>query len=437
MATAGPSVRSEPDAGPAHVAVVSFLASRVVPSGGFWVALAGGVALARVAERRGMRRSYGVSIAAMLETVAIIGPLRFGVPLTQAVTAPLLGRMEARGLPAWLQMLVCGVLRLAQNSLQTAIFIWVLAGGLDAFAGTYDAIASRVGFDVGERETLIFTVLGLAAWATFASVVQVLVYRRGLARWDATAGEKSLLDAGSASGDGSPSVEGSTPAGGSPSAEASVLADGFPRVDGSPPAEGPVPELGVSADGAAPGSARFDPRLLALVAVIVFAVLLSSSGWLMLAGVAAFLVLAWVVARSDPAPLRAGLAFSALLGFSVFLLAAIGGLGLDVALSRGLRAVLLVMTATWLRAAARAEGLRFAFRRALRRLRRIPSIPEAAHVLDSLESEARLAASGRAFAAALEDVPHRPVPFVDAVLGWVVREARHPRQPPASGRLAP
>ena len=33
----------------------------------------------------------------MLETVAIIGPARFGIPLTQAVTAPLLGRLEARG----------------------------------------------------------------------------------------------------------------------------------------------------------------------------------------------------------------------------------------------------------------------------------------------------------------------------------------------------
>ncbi len=405
MATAGPSVRSEPDAGPAHVAVVSFLASRVVPSGGFWVALAGGVSLARVAERRGMRRSFGVSIASMLETVAIIGPLRFGVPLTQAVTAPLLGRMEARGVAAWLQMLVCGVLRLAQNSLQTAIFIWILAGGLDAFAGTYDAIASRVGFDVGERETLIFTALGLAAWATFASVVQVLVYRRGLARWD------------------------STPIAGPVDLESSVAAEDLAAATDSASARELTATEGLAAapaGDARPRSARFDPRLLALVAVVLFAILLASTAWLVLAGVAAFLALAWVVARSDPGPLRAGLAFSALLGFSVFLLATVGGLGLEVALRRALRAVLLVMTATWLRAAARAEGLRFAFRRALRRLRRIPSIPEAAQVLDSLESEARLAASGRAFAAALEDVPHRPVPFVDAVLGWVVREANHP-----------
>ena len=33
----------------------------------------------------------------MLQTIAIMGPPRVSVPLTQAVTAPLLGRMEARG----------------------------------------------------------------------------------------------------------------------------------------------------------------------------------------------------------------------------------------------------------------------------------------------------------------------------------------------------
>ncbi|HEY6779758.1 MAG TPA: hypothetical protein VI111_02320 [Thermoleophilaceae bacterium] len=403
-------MRSEPEAGPAHVAVVSFLASRVVPSGGFWVALAGGVALARVAERRGARRSCGTSIAAMLETVAIIGPLRFGVPLTQAVTAPLLGRLEARGMPAWLQMLICGVLRLAQNTLQTAVFIWILAGGLDAFTGTYDAIAGRLGFSVGNTETLVFTAIGLVAWATFASIVQVLVYRRGLLRWDAVAAEEALLHG--------------------------AVEPALRPTDDSPPVLSDAPADRSASAGASSAlrsrgelAARFDPRLLALIAVALFAVLLASTEWVVLAGVAAFLAIAWVVSRPDPTPLQAGLAFTALLGFSVFMLALIGGLGLEVALRRAIRAGLLVMTATWLRAAARAEGLRFVFRRALRRLRRIPSIPEASQVLDSLSSEARLATSGRAFAASLEDVPHRPLPFVDAVLGWVVREARAPHPP--------
>src|SRR4051794_818649 len=140
--------------GPAHVGVVSFLAARAAPTGGFWVALAGGVALARVAERRGARQGFGASVAAMLETVAIIGPARFGVPLTQAMTAPMLGRLEARGTPLPLQFLACLGLRLIHNTVTTAFFIWVITGGLDAYAGTYDALGGRFGIEVGETGAL-------------------------------------------------------------------------------------------------------------------------------------------------------------------------------------------------------------------------------------------------------------------------------------------
>lgn len=394
MATVAPSVRTDseasPAAGPAHVAVVSFLASRVVPSGGFWVALAGGIALARVAERQGPRVGYGASTASMLETVAIIGPLRFGIPLTQAVTAPLLGRFMARGMAVWLQVAICAVLRLLQNAVQTAFFIFVLAGGLDAVTGTYDRIAGIVGLEVNNTGTLILTAVGLVAWAVFASVVQVLVYARGLVRWD-------------------------------------EVAAAVPPPD---PTNGPAPRPAPARwDDPRPTSSRFDPRLLALVAIVLFGVLLSGTKWIVLGAVAVALALLWAISRPDPAPLRAGLAFTAFLAASIFLISMIGGLGLEVAVARALRAALLVLTATWLRAAARAEGLRFAFRRALYRLRRIPSVPEASVVLDSLESEGRLAASGRAFAESLEDVPTRPVPFTDAVIGWVVREAT----PPAAG----
>ena len=68
-----------------HVATASFLASRVAPTGGFAVALAGGVAIARAAQRGGFRAGAGTSAAAMLQTVAIMGPARIGIPLTQAV----------------------------------------------------------------------------------------------------------------------------------------------------------------------------------------------------------------------------------------------------------------------------------------------------------------------------------------------------------------
>ena len=153
MATTAKAVPS----GPAHVAVVSFLAARAAPSGGFWIALAGGVALARVAQQRGARLGFGASAAAMLETVAIIGPARFGIPLTQAVSAPMLGRLEARGWGSAAQVLACAAVRLLHNTATTAFFIWVITGGLDAYAGTYDALARRVGLEVGSADALVLT----------------------------------------------------------------------------------------------------------------------------------------------------------------------------------------------------------------------------------------------------------------------------------------
>ena len=132
-------------AGPAHVATVSFLASRAVPSGGFVVALAGGTALARVGAVHGARRGFGASLAAMLETVAIMGPARFGVPLTQAVSAPLLGAMEGRGRGPVAQFAVAAAIRLLSNAVGIAFFVFVITGGLDAYSGTYENLAGAGG----------------------------------------------------------------------------------------------------------------------------------------------------------------------------------------------------------------------------------------------------------------------------------------------------
>ena len=260
--------------GPAHVAVVSFLAARAAPTGGFWIALAGGVALARVAERRGARLGFGASVAAMLETVAIIGPARLGVPLTQAVSAPILGRLHARGVGIWPQLLACATVRLLHNAATAAFFIWVIAGGLDAYAGTYDAIGRRVGIEVGSADALALTLAGLLAWAAFASTVQVLVYRRGLRAWAA--------------------AEGSTAA----------------------PKEGPDAQVrGKRVDirnvSLSPG--RFDPRAVAAAALVAFVLLLSSTAWALLAAVLAWLALAWLLSRPDREPIAAGLLFAAVL----------------------------------------------------------------------------------------------------------------------------
>ena len=379
--------------GPAHVAVVSFLAARAAPTGGFWIALAGGVALARVAERLGARLGFGASAAAMLETVAIIGPARFGVPLTQAVSAPMLGRLHARGVAFWPQLLVCATVRLLHNAATTVFFIWVITGGLDAYAGTYDAIGRRIGIEVGTADALALTLLGLLAWAAFASTVQVLVYRRGLMAW----------------------------------------------AELEPPHRG-EPEPGWQENVAVSDTnrghrGRFDPRAVTGAAVVAFVLLLSSTTWVLLAAVAAWLALVWVLSRPEREPLPAGLVFAAVLAAGAFAFALGGGLGLDTALRRAARAALLVLVATWLRAAARASGLREVSRRVLGRLRRVPSAPEASEVLDAIASEGRLAAAARALGAQLSDAPKRPVALLDAVLAWVVREAAAHRPPAPAGPL--
>jgi hypothetical protein len=377
MATAAPAVPS----GPAHVAVVSFLAARAAPVGGFWIALAGGVALARTAERRGARLGFGVSIAAMLETVAIIGPARIGIPFTQAATAPMLGRLEARGWRPLGQILACGAIRLIHNTATTAFFIWVITGGLDAYAGTYDAIGRRLGFEVGTADALLLTLASLLVWAAFASTVQVLVYRRGLEQWDDLAADAPEVDV---------------------------------EIQRKAQAREPT---------AAKRERRFDPRLLSLIAVFLFAMLLATTKWAVLAAVAAFLVAAWIVTRAEKEVLRTGLLFAAALGGGALLFGLGGGLGLDLAARRAARAALLVLTATWLRGAAGAEGLREVSRRALTRIRRVPSAPEAADVLDQIESEGRLAEAATALERQLRGIEKRPVPLLDAVLQWVVQEA--------------
>jgi hypothetical protein len=377
-----------PPAGLAHVATVSFLASRAAPSAGFWIALAGGVALARAGERRGLRLGYGASIGAMLQTVAIMGPARFGVPLTQALTAPLLGLLEGRRTSVFRQILSCAAIRFVHTTLTVAFFVLVLAGGIDVYTETYDRIASHLPLlPEGTRAALIATAAGLVAWAAFASTVQVLVYRRGLRRW---------------------------PAG----AEA-------PTERGVPDA----PDL---------VRRRFDPRAISLAAAIAFCLLLASTAWPLLAAVSAWLLLASLSAGGDRDIVPVGVLIAALLAAGVFVFALVGGAGLGLALRRALRAALLVLVATWLRAAAGPAGLREVSRRALGRLRRVPAMREAQLVLEGLGSGRELGGAARSLLEVLRSVPRRPLPLLDAVLGWVPAESQRFRAAPAAApaRLA-
>jgi hypothetical protein len=360
-------------AGLAHVAAVSFVASRAAPTAGFWIALAGGVALARAARRSG-REGYGASLAAMLQSVAIMGPARFSIPLTQGLNAPVVGRLEARGAPAWAQVVVAALIRAALIAAGTAFFIFVVLGGLDAYVGTYDALAGGIpavpegtGWALGLYGAL------LLGWTIFASVIQIAVYRRGLAGWPETARSERE----------------------------------------------PRPAAADDEDGRG-----FDPRAVFAAAAIVSVALLASTQWAVLAASAFFLLVAWPTSRPRHDAVLAGAVIAALLALTAFAFALGGSLGLDVALRRAARVALLVACATWLRAAAGPGGLREVSRRMLHRLRGVPSVREAERMLADLGADPRLAPAARSVVEHARAAPRRPLAIADAVLRWIPDEVR-------------
>src|SRR5215217_1038465 len=101
---------------------------------------------------------------------------------------------------------------------------------------------------------------------------------------------------------------------------------------------------------------------------------------------------------------------------------------------RGIRAGLLVLVATWLRAAAGPAGLRETFRRALWRMRWMPPARQASEILDGLDSGGRLIVSGRTLVDALGPVEKRPLPVAAVVRDWVAAEAAGFRAGMAAGR---
>jgi len=222
----------------------------------------------------------------------------------------------------------------------------------------------------------VLTVVSLLLWTAFASTVQVLVYRRGLLGW--------------------------------PQAE---LAEGERTPEPVEPVAG-----------------RFDPRAVALAAAIAFGLLIGALSWPLLAAVAAWLAIATLVGGGDRSVVRTGAMLALVLGTLVLVWTSLGGLGADESLRRAIRATLLVLVATWLRAAAGAAGFREVCRRALGRLRRVPSAREAAAVMDELGSGKQLMPAVRSVLGALRAAPTRPAPVVDAVLDWVVAESRRFRR---------
>jgi hypothetical protein len=365
-------------AGLAHVATLSFLAARAAPSGAFWLALAGGAALAREADSRGMRAGYAASVAAMLQTVAIVGPVRFSAPLTQALSAPLLGAMHARGRPRAQLFAVCLAIRLSTYVVIMAFTLFVLLGP-KGYAGSYQALLGWVPLlPDGLAGALILTVIINFASAVFFSIVQVWLYRRALNGWSAH-----------------------------------MLLDAAPRAAAAPAAT-PVSER----------RAGSDPRAVLTAAMLVTVVLLVSHSWAVLAAAAAWLAAASMLARHrDRDVLRVGALLAAVLGGGTFVASLLGGLGADQAASRGVRGALLVLVATWLRMAAGSAGLREVFRRALQRLHRVPGAHEAGEILSKLDSGRLLAGSTEALRDRLRGVRREPVAVADAVLAWAAQEA--------------
>jgi hypothetical protein len=279
------------------------------------------------------------------------------------------------------------VLRLVHYAVLLAALIFVILGGLDEFTGSYETLTGWLGIvPQGPTAALAVTAAGQTLWATFFSVLQVAAYRRALGNWPA-------LEAG--------------------------------------PAAAPAP---AAADRAA---GRFDPRAVVLAALLASGLLLASTSWLLLLGVTAWLVPAWLLARPDHDAVPLGLLLAGLLAFAALTGGLLSGAGLELTLRRTLRAVLLVAVATWMRAAAGAPGLRETFRRALHRLRALPAVREAAVLMEGLDSGPRLVAAGRAAADRFAEVELKPADLADTATAWVAAESADyvPGKPAPHARL--
>jgi hypothetical protein len=309
----------------------------------------------------------------MLQTVAMLGPLRLSGPLTQALSAPLLGSMHARR-RGWRSMFaVCAAIRLALYAALTSFTVLVLLGPA-GFAGSFDATLGRLPFvPDGLAGALLITAITQLVAAVFFSTIQVGLYRRALGSW---------------------------------------------------PEPGLAEQRQVAAAPATAERAGADPRAVLAAAAVVTVVLLFTHAWVVLGAVAVWLAGAAVLARhGDRDVIKIGLLLAAMLAAGTLIGSLIGGLGVNEAASRTVRAALLVLVATWMRAAASSTGLREAFRRGLLHLRRLPGAADAAHLLGELDSGRLLAGSAAALQERLRGVTHRPLPIADAVLQWAAHEA--------------
>ena len=120
----------------------------------------------------------------MLQTIAVMGPARVNAPLTQAITAPMMGRLQARGARVATEFLACLILRLIHYAVTLAAFIWIILGGLDEYVDSFETLTGWLGIiPQGKAAAIAFMLFGQVVWAVFFSTVQVATYRRALRTW--------------------------------------------------------------------------------------------------------------------------------------------------------------------------------------------------------------------------------------------------------------
>jgi hypothetical protein len=215
------------------------------------------------------------------------------------------------------------------------------------------------------------TVAALAAWAVFAATVQVVTFAHAFRRWP-------------------------------------VAAVAAPAPPPDTPASSPK---------------RFDPRAVAAAAALSFAVLLfAMAPWVLVASLASLLVVS-ALCRPDLDVLPSGLTLALILGCLGAFLGAMGSGGPTETAQVGARAALLVLWATWLRAASGDLGFREVARRGLWRLRAVPAAREAGTLLAEMGAERRVGPAARQLAEAGRGAPRTPLGIVDAVLDWIATEA--------------
>lgn len=353
----------------ASVTALTFLVARAVPLG-WTVAVAGGVPLARAAERHGTRAGYATAAASLVETTAIMGPARMGIPVPHAASAPLLGTLYRRGAPYLALAAVGAVVRTFYYTVTAAFSILVLVG-LDAYLGTYERLRGFLEFlPAGRTAALWLTLLQLIVWSIGAGLIQAWAIRRGLRSW---------------------------------SGEVVAVERPGDRVDRATP--------------------RAHAGVIVLVGIAGFAAVLTSTDPRFLGVVAAVLLGAWAATGAGSRSLLRGLMVAAPLALSTLAFGLVGGIGGQRAAERSVRVGLLVLIAVWVRSAAGAEGLRRVLVSAVRRLRAVPLLAATAAVLAAATHADDLDGAGRRLGGRLRSARRRPAPIVDAALGWIAAES--------------